>query len=167
MATSSELFPFISSKMCTPQEIVPTTAPQQNMVAPTLLHDVNIDCLLEIFRMLSLADLTTVTGVCRKFRDLAVDAFKYEWENKTIRLSNNSRSSKLLTTGILRNFGSQLRTVQIVFDKHGNDKFFKLIIDKCGSQLKQVDFSSTCFNVEIERVLSKENIKRFNEKFVN
>ncbi|XP_037049513.1 uncharacterized protein LOC119083821 [Bradysia coprophila] len=148
------------------QEIVPIT--QQTMVA-TMLHldNLNVDCLLNIFRMLSLPDLASVTGVCRNFRDIAAEAFKYEWKNKTIRLSNKDSNSKLESTAILRNFGNQLQNVQIVFDKQRNDTFFKLIIDKCSSQLKQVDLSSTCFNVHLERVLSKENIQRFNDKFVN
>ncbi|XP_037052010.1 uncharacterized protein LOC119085666 [Bradysia coprophila] len=140
----------------------------QTMVATTLrLDNLNFDCLLNIFSMLNIPDLARVTGVCRKFRDIAAEAFKYEWKNETIRLSNNNSKSRLETTAILRNFGNQLQNVQIIFDKHRNDTFFRLIIDNCGSQLKQVNFSSTRVNLHVERVLSKENMRRFNQKFAN
>jgi len=144
------------------------TAAQQSMVATSSqLNDLNMDCLLKIVRMLSLADLTRVAGVCRKFQDVAAEAFKYEWKNKTIRLGSKGRDSKLESTAILRNFGSQLQKVQIVFDKDGNDTFFQLVMNKCSSELEHVDFSSTYFNDDVKSVLSNKNIQRFNEKFAN
>lgn len=147
------------------QEIVSTD--QLESGVSMVLADLNMDCLLKIFRFLSLADMARVSEVCQIFRSVAVESFKYEWKNKTVRLSNNSRDSKLESTEILRHFGKQLQKLQIIFDLYRNDTFFEMIIDKCSSQLTQVDFSSTCFNVEIEKILSKENISRFNAKVEN
>lgn len=131
------------------------------------LLDLNVDCLLKIFRLLSLADMARVPQVCQVFRYVAVEAFKCEWKSKTVRLGNNSKESKLESTSILRNYGNHLQKVNIVFDKHDNDIFFNMIIAKCSSKLTQVDFSSTCFNVHLEIILSKENVRRFNAKFGN
>lgn len=140
---------------------------QLNNGVSTTLIDLNMDCLLKIVRFLCLSDLAKVSEVCQLFQYLAVETFKYEWKNTTVRLSNDSNISKLESTAILRNFGSQLQNVSIVFDIQGNDKFLNMIIDKCSPQLTQVDFSSTCFDVELKTVLSKENISRLNAKFVN
>lgn len=129
------------------------------------LTDLNMDCLLKIFRFLSLADMARVSEVCQVFQSVAAESFKYEWKNETVRLSNSSKNSKLEATEILRHFGKQLQKVQIIFDLHRNDTFFDMIIDKCSTQLTQVEFSSTCLNVEIKKILSKENISRFNAKF--
>lgn len=140
---------------------------QHNTDLPMSLIDLNVDCILKIFRFLSLADVVLVSEVCQLFQDLAIQTFKSEWKTKIIRLSNESKCSKLESTAILRNFGSQLQKVLIVFHKHRNDTFFNMIIDKCSSQLTQVVFSSTCVNVEPEKILNKNNMLRFNAKFVN
>ncbi len=118
--------------MCA-RETAPTAEPT-NEVSTSLL-DLNDDCLLKIFRILSLADVSRVAEVCHTFRDLATETFKYEWKNKTIRLSNKTKETKVESTAILRNFGTQIQKVQIVFDQHVNDTFFNLIIDKCSVQL--------------------------------
>ena len=131
------------------------------------LMDLNVYCQLKIFSYLSLTDAAKVSEVCRVFQDLAVEVAKKECKTKTVRLNNNSRNSKLESTAILRNFGSLLQKVHIVFDKHGNDTFLDMIIEKCSSQLTHVLFSSTCFNVQLENTLSKESIGRFNAKFGN
>lgn len=127
----------------------------------------NVDCLLKIFRLMSLSDLAKVADVCILFREVAMLAFQCDWKNETIRLSNKSKEDKLDATSIIRNFGDQLQKVNIVFDVHGNDKFFNMIIENCGTQLSEVNVSSTCFNIETNKVLSKANICRFNAKFTN
>lgn len=157
-------FYLICSKMNTQEIVSPAQLESDVSMA---LADLNMDCLLKIFRFLSLADVARVSAVCQRFQSVAVETFKYEWKNKTVRLSNNSMNSKLESTEILRHFGKQLQKVDIIFGLCRNDTFFEMIIDKCSPQLTQVDFSSTCFNVEIEKILSKENISRFNAKFGN
>lgn len=132
-----------------------------------LLSDLNVDCLLKVFRFLSVADMARTSEVCLLFQYVAGETFKYEWKNKTVLLSNNSKTSKLESTSILRNFGSQLQKVRLAFDQHDNDIFFNMIIAKCSSQLTEVGFASTCLNVQLGKVISKENIRRFNEKFGN
>lgn len=135
--------------------------------AMTLL-DLNYDCLLNIFRPLSVSDLAGLSEMCRLFKDVAAETFRFEWKDSPVRLCNDSRESKLKSTEILRHFGDQLQKVEIVFDEDGNDTFFDLIINKCsGAQLTEVDFSNACFNDKAETILSKENIQRFQQKFVN
>ena len=151
--------------MYTHQFIIPI-APHDSDV-PMSLIDLNVDCILKIFRFLSLADVVRVSEVCQLFQDLAIETFKSKWKTKLVQLSNDSESSKLQSTAILRNFGSYLQKMHIVFHKHGNATFFNLIIDKCSSQLTQVVFSSTCFNAEPEKILNENNMLRFNAKFVN
>ncbi|XP_037049506.1 uncharacterized protein LOC119083800 [Bradysia coprophila] len=148
-----------------PQENAPTV--HQNTVPPTSLLDLNVHCLLTIFCKLDLPDLTRASSVSHRFQDLAAEAFKYEWKNQLIRVSNISQDMKLEATAVLRNFGNRLEKVEIAFDKHGNDKFFKMFVDKCGSQLTKLNFSCSCLNVNLEKILNKENIRRCNEKFVN
>lgn len=134
------------------------------------LTDLNVDCLLKIFRLLNVSDLARASHVCHKFMDVAVDAFQYEWKNEAIRLSNNSKQSKLESTAILRYFGCHLRKVQVVFDEFGNDKLLNLIIDRCSSHLTEMDFDNACYRDPDPRegkILSKVNLSRINAKFVN
>lgn len=147
-------------------DITPTG--QQNMVKPSMsMLGLNDDCLLKINRMLPLSDLTKLSGVCQDFQHLAGEAFYYEWKNRTIRLSSKSKDERLESMAILRNFGTNLRKVQIVFDKYGNDTFFNAFIDKCSDEITEVEFSSTYFNFNQDRILNRDNIRRLNAKFKN
>lgn len=144
--------------MCSNAEL-----PNGQLNAPssqTKITDLNADCLLKIFRYLDVENMAIASDACQRFRESASEAFKYEWKGKTVWLSNQTREHRLESTAILRNFGSQLQKIHIVFGETRNLEFLNMIIEKCSrSELTEVDVSG--------QILSKANVCRLKNKFTN
>jgi len=136
-------------------------------VSQLKITDLNIDCLLNLFRYLDVSDLGRASYVCQLFQEIAVEAFKFEWKDKTIRLCNDSKKGRLETATTLRQFGSMLQKVIVVFGERSNDIFFNIVMEKCTLNVTDVEFSGSSFSDQLEKVLNKGNICRFFDKLKN
>lgn len=126
----------------------------------TTILDLNSDCLLKILRYLDVKHLAAASDSCRRFRDEACEAFKFECKNKMICLSSQL-DHKIATTAILRNFGNQLQKIHINFGEKWIDyhRLMEMVIEKCNSvQLTEVHFSLE---------LKGQYINCFKNKFTN
>lgn len=74
-----------------------------------LLNALNDDCLLEIFRYLSLKDLGSVADVCEKFKAIADTIFPSKYSCATWDISGAHRLERLL-----RNFRTDIKSLSIL-----------------------------------------------------
>lgn len=129
-------------------------------LSQTTVLDLNSDCLLKIFRYFKVEEMAIASDACRRFRDVACEAFKYEWKTKKISLSDADQDSRIASMAILRNFGHQLQKIYIHFDGNWNEHIFEMVIEKCSSQqLTEVYVS--------HKIIERDNIDRFKNKFIN
>lgn len=129
---------------------------------PTISNilELNDDCLLTIFRYLCIAEMAVASDACKRFRDIAIDAYKLESRRKPVSLRNNKKEKRLEASAILRHFGPQLQRISVDFGEKGNHYFFEMIIEKCCSErLTEVDLSS--------EIVSRESVYLFKNKFKN
>lgn len=91
-------------------------------MALTLLN-VNNDCLLGIFKYLTIPELADVASTCTKFRTIARDAFSHHHKSNRLEI-DVKRGSKSLQEcierrrqagNILRNFGGLVTNLKVIF----------------------------------------------------
>lgn len=118
----------------------------------TALHDLNNDCLLEIFRMLSQDDLLSVYDTCCRFRVLAANAFSLGYSHSTVHLNQWDRHEQkqkkvLQIASLLTKFGTLIVGVQSTpIYRLDHKQILNLILDNCSGTLKSLTLSY--FNIE-------------------
>lgn len=128
-----------------------TTVQQTTKASQTTILELNADCLLKIFRYFNVGGMAIVADVCRRFQEIATEAFKYECKEKWVTLTNGDTESRLESTAILRNFGHELKKIFVVFNETRDDGFFFF---RCCDQL-DVAYAENRSSEFIENIFSE------------
>lgn len=143
-----------------------TSSQQTTYASEMVLMNLNDDCLIKIFRYLSVADIAKVSEVCKLFKDLALTAFKTEWKEKVVNILNSSKELRIESMRIIREYCSILKKIHIGFgDNKYNEIFFDVIFEKCTLNLIEIEFSGPGYLCYVDKILNKRNMCRINKKF--
>lgn len=134
-----------------------TDVQQDISMAESTLVDLNDDCLLEIFRMLSPDDLLSINDTCSRFRTLTVPAVTLKYGDTTINLNTwyideHSKFNILQIRHILRKFGSLIAGVECFRSEANNNEIrqiLNLILANCNGALRTLNLSHFHIDADI------------------
>lgn len=121
---------------------------QEISTAGPALNDLNDECLLKVFRMLSLNDVTSIYDTCSRFRTLAMNAFTSDYSQNTLDLNKwyideQSKFNMVQISSLLTKFGSLIAGVKCnpyIF-RYQPHQILNLILDNCCGALKSLTLS--------------------------
>lgn len=99
----------------------------------TTLLSLNDDCFLEIFKQLELKDLCAISNVCLRLRGLAQTDFSSKYKDKVFTLRE---SDDEIVADCLRNFGSQIQSLQLKRLKFRPSYVLHLVSKYCDSLIR-------------------------------
>lgn len=109
-----------------------------NMLKTSSLNDLDNNSLMKLLKQLSIDDLCTMTGVCRRFRLLARSTFKRHHAKSII--FENPIENMISITRIIKCFGELMKCIMIegsiVWDL--NLSLLKLLNEYCSYKLKKL-----------------------------
>lgn len=127
-------------------------AADPNDKSPPNVFKLNVDCCEELFEYLSLSDLTSFGGTCKRIRQYAGNWFRQNYPHIQIQITKNGIYAIMIiepSHHIKMNCFSQF--IQNIVISHSSFECYRYISSNCNESLKEIEFYSIKIKpVEIE-----------------
>lgn len=130
-------------------------------MALTLL-DVNNNCLLEIFKKLSVSELADVASTCTRLKTVARDAFSRYHKSNRLKIDVQEIEYRRHQAAILRNFGDMITRMLVNFwvkDEEGNTFLFNLLAKYCTGDVERLVLMN-CKTLQPDKIVDETTLFR-------